>query len=120
MRIWLLLLQLLCQLECTTSYCKSTYRIATGLTPPTSCRTWKRPAFFPTRSVTQLCCYGNSDVCVCVCVQGTLVGILDCCCNEGNIEGATSILDQMRSLDMEINENIYASLITGMSVITVD
>ena len=57
---------------------------------------------------------------MCVCVQGTLVGILDCCCNEGDIEGATSILDQMRSLDMEINENIYASLITGMSVNTVD
>jgi pentatricopeptide repeat protein len=46
-------------------------------------------------------------------LQGTLVGILSCCCNEGDIEGATKILDQMRSLDMEINENIYASLITG-------
>ena len=29
------------------------------------------------------------------------------------MEGATRILDQMRSLDLEINENIYAALITG-------
>lgn len=48
------------------------------------------------------------------------MGILNCCCNEGDIEGATNILDQMRSLDMEINENIYASLITGTSVNTID
>lgn len=36
-----------------------------------------------------------------------------CCCDDGDIEGATRILDQMKSLDMEIDENIYAALITG-------
>ena len=45
--------------------------------------------------------------------QGTLVGMLQCCCEVGDIESATRILDQMRSLDMEISENIYAALITG-------
>ena len=48
-----------------------------------------------------------------LCVQGTLVGLLSCCCEDGDIEGATKILDQMRSLDMEINEDIYAALVTG-------
>lgn len=43
------------------------------------------------------------------------MGILCSYCEEGDIEGATRVLDQMRSLDMEINENIYAALITGES-----
>ena len=52
-----------------------------------------------------------------MCVQGTLVGILSCCCEEGDIDGATKILDQMRSLDMEISEEIYAALITGLTLL---
>ena len=45
------------------------------------------------------------------------MGILCCCCDDGDIDGATKILDQMKSLDMDISETIYASLITGKTLV---
>ena len=45
--------------------------------------------------------------------QGTLVLFLQAYCNQGNMQGAMQILEHMKSLDLAINENVYASLITG-------
>ena len=76
--------------------------------------------FCPTRSSSRrtqgtrhLCTH---DVCVLSPPQGTLVGILSCYCEEGDTEGAMKMLSQMKSLDMAINENIYAALITGRAL----
>ena len=41
------------------------------------------------------------------------MAVLCCYCEAGDIEGATRVLDQMRALDLEITENVYAALITG-------
>ena len=45
--------------------------------------------------------------------QGTLASLVESYCLHGNIAGATTLLDHMKNLDLPINENIYASLITG-------
>lgn len=45
--------------------------------------------------------------------QGTLMLFLQAYCNQGNMQGAMQTLEHMKSLDLAINENVYASLITG-------
>ena len=64
-------------------------------------------------------------LCVCVCLlacsllhQGTLEGLISCYCTEGDIEGATRILDHMKSLNVAVEEKIYAALITGEPSVT--
>ena len=45
--------------------------------------------------------------------QGTLMLLLQAYCNQGNMGGAMQILEHIKSLDLTINENVYAALITG-------
>lgn len=53
--------------------------------------------------------------CVCVCLQGLFVQLTEAYCNQGNIAGATTLLDHMKNVELPITEQIYASLITGHS-----
>ncbi len=58
----------------------------------------------------------RADLLVCSSsLQGTLALLLQGYCHQGNMAGATKMLEQMRSLEVPINEHVYAALVTGHS-----